>query len=73
LKNVDFTESDMTKSIFSNADLMNSIFDRTILKEVDFLTAINYSIDPEINIIKKAKFSLHGVPGLLNKYDIKIE
>jgi len=30
-------------------------------------------IDPEVNRIKKAKFSVSGVPGLLNKYDIEIE
>lgn len=73
MKNVDFSECDLTKSIFSNSDLLNAVFDKTILKEVDFLTAYNYIIDPEINIIKKAKFSLQGVAGLLNKYDIKIE
>ena len=73
MKNVDFTECDLTKSIFLNTDLMNAIFYKTILKEVNFLTAANYTIDPELNNIKKAKFSLYGVAGLLNKYDIKIE
>ena len=73
MKNVDFSECDLTKSIFSNTDLMNATFYKTILKEVDFLTAANYSIDPEMNTIKKAKFSLHGVSGLLEKYDIQIE
>ena len=38
----------------------------------DFTTAHNYSIDPEINKIKKAKFSLSQLPGLLDKYDIVI-
>lgn len=52
---------------------MNSVFSRTILKEADFLTASNYIIDPELNNIRKAKFSLSSVAGLLNKYDIKIE
>lgn len=73
MKSVDFSGCDLTKSIFLNTDLMNAVFDKTILKEVDFFTAFNYSIDPEMNTIKKAKFSLHGVTGLLNKYDIKIE
>lgn len=73
MKNVDFTGCDLTKSTFSNTNLMNSVFHKTILKEVDFLTAANYSIDPESNNIKKAKFSIYGVAGLLNKYDIKIE
>jgi fluoroquinolone resistance protein len=73
LKNADFTESDLTKSTFTNSDLLNAVFNRTILKEVNFLTALNYSIDPEINNIRKAKFSLYGVTGLLDKYDIIIE
>ena len=32
-----------------------------------------HSIDPETNRIKKAKFSISGVLGLLHKYDIEIE
>ncbi len=73
MKNVDFTECDLTRSVFSNTDLTNSVFNRTVLKEVNFLTASNYSIDPELNNIKKAKFSLYGLSGLLDKYDIEIE
>jgi uncharacterized protein YjbI with pentapeptide repeats len=73
MKHVDFTESNLTKATFSNTDLTNAIFSRTILKEVDFLTASNYSIDPELNVVKKAKFSRYGVGGLLEKYDIEIE
>ena len=72
MKNVDFTECDVTKSIFSNTDMLNALFSKTILKEVDFLTAFNYIIDPEKNRIKKAKFSLAGIPGLLAKYDLEI-
>jgi len=33
----------------------------------------NYSIDPELNKIKKARFSTQGIAGLLDKYDIEIE
>ena len=73
MKYVDFSECDLTKSVFSNIDLLNSVFSNTILKEADFVTAVNYSIDPETNNIRKAKFALHGVVGLLSKYDIKIE
>jgi len=53
--------------------LAGSIFDNSVLEKTDFTTASNYSIDPEINRIKKAKFSLPAVVGLLNKYDIVIE
>jgi len=40
---------------------------------VDFRTAFNYSFDPEINKIRKARFSYPGVCGLLQKYNIEIE
>ena len=36
-------------------------------------TAYNYAIQPDSNRIKKARFSLQGVRGLLEKYDIVIE
>jgi len=73
LKEVDFTECDLTASIFENCDLNNATFDNTIIEKVDFRTAFNYSINPELNRIKKAKFSIEGISGLLSKYDIDIE
>jgi len=39
----------------------------------DFRTSVNYSLDPERNRIKKARFSLSGIAGLLDKYDIEID
>ena len=73
LQEVDFSEADLSNSVFNNCNLLFSVFDRTTLDKVDFRTAINFSIDPEKNRIKKAKFSLQGVAGLLNKYDFIIE
>ncbi len=73
LKDVDFAEADLSKVNFNNCDLQNAAFNRTILEKTDFRTAINYSFDPEINKIKKAKFSFSGLPGLLSKFDIEIE
>ena len=63
----------LTNATFNNCDLIGSIFKTTILEKTDFRTSFNYSIDPEINRIKKAKFSLQGVIGLLGKYQIEIE
>ena len=73
LQDTDFTECDLTGSVFDNCDLANSKFENTILEKADLSTSYNYSIDPEINRIKKAKFSLAGVVGLLDKYDIEID
>jgi uncharacterized protein YjbI with pentapeptide repeats len=69
----DFAECDLTNSVFDNCDLINASFDHTNLEKVDFRTPSNYSFDPEINRIRRAKFSIDGVSGLLGKYDIDIE
>ena len=73
LKEVDFTECDLTSSVFDSCNLLNAKFESTIIEKADFRTSINYSINPEMNRIKKAKFSLTGVAGLLDKYDIQID
>ena len=72
LHEVDFTESDLNKAIFTESDLERAIFNQTNLEEVDFSTAYKYSFDLEKNRIRKAIFSIKGIPGLLNKYGIVI-
>jgi len=72
LHEVDFTECNLSSSIFDNCDLSRAIFDNTNIEKTDFRTSCNYSINPEINRIKRAKFSLPEVVGLLGKYDINI-
>jgi len=73
LKEVDFAEADLTNSVFENCDLSSAIFEQTILEKADLRTSYNFSIHPEINKIKKARFSLNGLQGLLYKYDIIVE
>lgn len=73
LREVDFSECDLTSSSFSNCDLGGALFDNTNLEKADFLTAYGYSLDPERNRLRKTKFSLQGLAGLLSKYDIIIE
>ena len=72
LDEVDFTDCDLSNSVFDNCDLTRAVFSNTKLVKADLRTSYNYSIDPEINRIKKAKFSLLGLSGLLEKYDIEI-
>jgi uncharacterized protein YjbI with pentapeptide repeats len=69
----DFTETDLSNSLFKNCDLQRTTFKNTNLEGVDFRTSFNYSIDPDLNRIRKAKFSLPGIAGLLDKYDIDID
>lgn len=70
---VDFTQADLTGSAFTECDLAGAVFENTIIEKADLRSAHNYSINPQLNRIKKAKFSLHGVPGLLQQYNIDIE
>jgi len=73
LKEVSFIGTQLSNAVFDNCNLDHAIFNDTQLASVDFTSAYNYKIDPEFNPMKKAKFSTQGIPGLLEKYDIKIE
>jgi len=73
IKEVNFTQADLTGSAFVNCDLSQTSFQQAILERVDFRSASHFSIDPETTRIKKAKFSLTGLAGLLDKYDIIVE
>ncbi len=72
LQEVDFTETDLRGASFDQCDLTRAVFERTNLEGADFRTALHYSLDPEVNQLKKAKFSLGGVAGLLAKYGLEI-
>ena len=73
LKEADFSATDVSGSIFTGCDLSGAVFDATNLEKADLRSSLNYTIDPEKNKIKKAKFSVHGLAGLLDKYDIVVE
>jgi uncharacterized protein YjbI with pentapeptide repeats len=72
LQEASFMECDLTAAKFIDCDLDKTIFDRVNLEKADFSTARNYSINPAINRVKKAKFSLPDVVGLLSYLDIVI-
>ena len=70
---VDFMSSDLTEAVFDNCNLRRAVFMNTIALKTDFYTSYDYSIDPEINKLKKAVFSTEGLKGLLEKYDLVIK
>lgn len=72
IKEADFTESNLSEAIFTNCDLKETTFDRTDLQKTDFRTAINYTIDLDLNKVKGAQFSKEDIHGLLTKYGVKI-
>jgi fluoroquinolone resistance protein len=63
----------MSGSTFDHCDLSGAVFQESILEKADFRSAMHYSIDPGRNRLKKAKFSLAGLSGLLDQFDIVIE
>ena len=72
VQEVDFTEVDLSGAMFDECNLFRATFDHTNIEKADFRTSVQYAMDPEINKIKKAKFSRDGAVGLLAKYDIEI-
>lgn len=73
LEEVDFSESNLTQALFDNCDLKRAVFHKTILQAADLRSSYNFSINPETNTIKKAKFSTQNIAGLLDTYNIVIE
>jgi|TARA_B110000093_G_C12949139_1_gene401662 uncharacterized protein YjbI with pentapeptide repeats len=73
LEEVDFTEANLNNSRFHISNFNNAIFNETNLEKTDFKTAFNFSIDPENNMLKSAKFSKENIGGLLSKYKVIIE
>ncbi len=70
---VDFSEADISNSVISNCDLSGAIFDRTNLEKADLRTSFNYTINPAQNNLRKTKFSLSEVHGLLRHLDIEVD
>ena len=72
LKEVNFAQANLAGSVLDQSDLTDAVFNQTDLTGADLSTALNYTIDPELNTIKKATFSTLGLSGLLTRYQIKI-
>jgi fluoroquinolone resistance protein len=72
LKEVNFSRTNISESVFNDVDLSGAVFNQTNLSGANLINARNYSIEPELNIIKKASFSMDGIRGLLDKYQINI-
>jgi uncharacterized protein YjbI with pentapeptide repeats len=73
LPEADFTNANLSHAVFANCDLAGAVFHDTQLTGADFTTATNFSLDPEANNLRGARFALAGLPGLLDKYNLLIE
>lgn len=72
LRETDFTGTELSAAVFDHCDCTRAVFENTVLEKADFTTAVNYTIDPERNRIRKARFGTEGLSGLLHKYDLDI-
>jgi fluoroquinolone resistance protein len=72
-KNVDFREADLSEADLSHTDFSESLFGQTNLIGADFRHAVNYTIDPGSNQIRKAKFTMPEATSLLYCMDIQLE
>ena len=73
VKEADFSETALQEATFEQSDLTGSVFQYCNLEKTDFRTAINFSIDPEHNRMKGARFSAYSLAGLLGKYGLNVE
>lgn len=73
IKDSNFANANLSKSLFNNCNLEGTLFNGSNLTEVNFSNAYGFSIDPELNKINKATFSMQGAITLLDKYKLKIE
>jgi fluoroquinolone resistance protein len=63
----------MSEANFDHSSLQRAVFKQSSLEKADFRKAHHYQINPELNRIRKAKFSAPEVLSLLQHYDIVIE
>ena len=67
-----FNDTFLMEADFRETDLEGSIFHHADLSKADFRDAKNYSINPQSNTLKKARFSIPEALSLLNFFDILI-
>jgi uncharacterized protein YjbI with pentapeptide repeats len=73
LQEVDFVETDLRQAIFEHCNLARAIFDFSDLQKADFSTASNFSINPNKNKLKGAKFDKAHLAGLLASFRLNIK
>lgn len=72
LQEAEFSGANLSGAVFQECDLSRTIFQHTNLEGADFTTAQYYSINPNQNRLRKARFSRYGLEGLLGSFGIEI-
>lgn len=69
----DFSEVNLSLSLFEGCDLSGATFSSTNLERVDFRSSYGYSISPNSNRVRGAKFSRFDAIGLLDEFGVVVE
>lgn len=70
---VDFENADLSDADCQGTDFAGANFANTNLARADLRRARNYAIDPNVNILKKTRFSLPEALALLSYLDIVVD
>lgn len=73
LDEADFADADFTGAVFQDCSLAGAVFQNTRLAGADFSTATGFIIDPETNPLLGARFTVHGLLGVVAKYGLVVE
>ncbi|MGZ3652709.1 MAG: pentapeptide repeat-containing protein [Bdellovibrionota bacterium] len=72
-RETDFADANLSEANCQGTDFAGARFSRTNLTKADFRRALNYTIRPDDNKLKKARFSLPEATLLLHGLDIVLE
>ncbi len=72
-KEIDLTEADLRDAVCRGTDFAGARFHGTDLENADLSGALNYAIDPRVNKVKRARFTLPEAAALLRGLDVIIE
>lgn len=72
-KEADFAEADLRDALCPRTDFAGAKFHGTNMERADMREALNYVIDPRVNKVKGARFSLPEAVALLRGLDIVVE
>ncbi|WP_236943196.1 pentapeptide repeat-containing protein [Hymenobacter sp. PAMC 26628] len=73
LDEADFADADLSGAVFRDCSLAGAVFQNTRLAAADFTSAIGFVIDPMTNPLLGARFSLHGLLGVVAKFGLVVE
>ncbi|WP_052732485.1 pentapeptide repeat-containing protein [Hymenobacter terrenus] len=73
LDEADFADADLSAAVFEDCSLVGAVFQKTQLAGADFTTATGFTINPETNALLGARFTLHGLLGVVAKYGLVVE